>query len=97
MTPVTRHAVWGSWELEPELEGLRWLKRRVSVLCAATMPPGTTMGCGPVRAARPSSREAFRVGRRPTMTLSSLNHAFFIASVIENNMKEHVGAQLWTS
>lgn len=31
------------------------------VRCAATMPRGFTMGFGPVRAARPSSSEAFRV------------------------------------
>lgn len=31
------------------------------VRCAATMPQGFTMGFGPVRAARPSSSEAFRV------------------------------------
>lgn len=62
MAPVTSRTVWGSQVLEPGLGGLRWLKRHVSVPCAVTMPLGTTTGCGPVRAVRPSSRGASRVG-----------------------------------
>lgn len=57
-------SAWGSPDqgLGSELEGLKWPKRHVSVQCAVTMPLGTTMGCGPVRAARLSLRGAFRVG-----------------------------------
>lgn len=61
MAPVTSHALWGSQGLEPG--ALRWPKRRASVLYAVTMPLGTTTGCGPVKAAKPSSRGASRVGR----------------------------------
>lgn len=58
---VTSHTLWGSQEQEPW--GLRWPKRRVSVPYAVIMPQGTTMGCGPVKAAKPSSSGASRVGR----------------------------------
>ena len=64
MAPVTSPTVSGSQGPEPGPGpgALRWPKRRGSVPCAATMPLGTTTGCGPVRAARPSLRGASRVG-----------------------------------
>ena len=63
MALVTTHTVWGSQGLEPgPVLASTWPKRCVSVPCAVTMPQGTTMGCGPVRAARPSLRGASRVG-----------------------------------
>ena len=75
VAPVTTPAVWGSSELEPG--SLRWPKRHVSVPCAVTMPLDTTMGCGPVRAARPSSRGASKVGGQFVQKLSNLNHVFY--------------------
>lgn len=66
MAPVTNHTVWGSVGLQLRPLGLRWPKRCVSVLFAVTMPLGTTMECGPVRAARPSLRGASRVGNMST-------------------------------
>lgn len=62
MAPVTTLTAWGSQGLEQEPLGLRWPKRCVSVPCAVIMPLGTITGCGPVRAARPSLRGAYRVG-----------------------------------
>lgn len=61
MAPVTSHTLWGSQEQEPWV--LRWLKKHVSVRYAVIMPQGTTTGCGPVKAAKPSSSGASRVGR----------------------------------
>lgn len=61
VAPGTTHTLWGSQALQLGQGALRWPKRRVSVPCAVTMPPGTTMGCGPVRVAKPSSRGASRV------------------------------------
>lgn len=65
VAPVRTHTVWGSQGPELGPVDLRWPRRCVSVPCAVTMPLGTTMGCGPVRAARPSLRGASRV----TMTI----------------------------
>lgn len=42
-------------------EGLIQRRRRDSVRCAVTMPPAIIMESGPVRDAKLSSREAFRV------------------------------------
>lgn len=55
-------------DLDLGLGDLRWPKRPVSVPSAATTPLGTTTGCGPVRAARPSSRGASKVGRQSAMS-----------------------------
>lgn len=80
VTPVRSRTVWGSQVLALGPGCLRWLKRHVSVPCAATMPPGTTTGCGRVRAARPSSRGASRVGTEPVFVRFFC--FFFVSSVI---------------
>lgn len=61
--PRTDHTEEGKQWLERDLPALRWPRRCVSVLCAATMPLDTTMVCGLVRAARPSLRGASRVSK----------------------------------
>lgn len=62
MAPATPRMVSGSRGLEPGLGALRRAKTCASVPYAVTMPLGTTTGCGPVKAARPSSSAASRVG-----------------------------------
>lgn len=84
VAPVTTHTVWGSQGLEPGPVGLIWPKRCVSVLCAVTMPLGTTMGCGPVKGARPSLRGASRVGNLCASSIHMFvtDHILFYHSLV---------------